>query len=143
MNQNPETTMAERFFILTPTPTDKTETIESGTTFPVYLDATGMPMKWSGDFPIPPVGSKVWVKMNSIGWAVVKGYFESHGYVGLMTLPTKPPTWLRKQMKNDLAEESRGETKLAPWMREGIGCEFGNELSLKRPAKKTPAVTGA
>lgn len=99
-------------------------------TFPVYLDASGMEMMWSGDFPIPPIGSRVFVLMNGIGWAIVKGYFESYGYVGLMTLPTKPPKWLREQQRRE-----RNDPMTPRWSKEGIGCEFGNELSLKRPKK--------
>jgi len=111
----------ERFFILTPTPTDRPD---------VYLDASGNQMKWSGKFPIPAIGTKVFITMNGIGWATVKGYFESYGYVGLMTLAARPPKWLRDQHKRDA--QDLGQPK---WIREGIGCEFGAELALKKPTK--------
>lgn len=123
--------MQERFFILTPTPT--TETVPhpiDGKTLPVYHDAEGKPMMWSGDFPIPPVGSRVFVRMNRIGWAVVKGYFESCGFVGLMTLPLNPPEWLIKQRKRDQKETQ------PKWAKEGIGCTFGNECSLEEPVRQ-------
>lgn len=117
--------MTERFFILTPTATDQPD---------VYLDASGKPMKWSGKFPIPAIGTRVFVVMNRIGWAVVKGYFESDGYVGLMTLPTRPPKWLRDQRKRETSPNQPA------WVRDGIGCEFGMELSLKRPVPKPRAL---
>lgn len=121
----------ERFFILTPTPTDKTKKDNNGNEFPVYLDASGMPMMWSGDFPIPAIGTRVYIRLNSIGWGVVKGYFESCGYVGVMTLPENPPKWLRDQQRRN---NNAGSPQ---WMREGIGCEFGSELSLNAPEKVT------
>lgn len=121
--------MSERFFILTPTPTDGTTTDSIGNVFPIYLDASGLPMKWSGSFPLPAIGSRVFVTMNSIGWAVVKGYFESAGYVGVMTKATNPPKWLRAQHRRDLKS---GRT-MPKWRIEGIGCEFGAEIALKRP----------
>lgn len=123
--------MTERFFIPAPTPTDQKAKDSSGNEYPIYLDAFGMQMKWSGDFPIPAAGTRVFITMNGIGWAVVKGYFESAGYVGLMTLPTNPPKWLRDQRKRDL----KSGRQMPDWMIEGIGCEFGAEMSLKRPKK--------
>jgi hypothetical protein len=137
--------LQERFFILTPTPTDQTEPVKysDGTSkdFPVYLDASGKPMKWSGSFPIPAIGARVYVTMNRIRWAVVKGYFDSEGYVGVMTLPTRPPKWLRDQRKR--AQKEPGYANRPKWVKEGIGCEFGSEISLKRPAKKPLAKEAA
>jgi hypothetical protein len=126
--------MTERFFILTPTATDQTETVtyqdDSSRDFAVYLDASGLPMKWSGDFPVPAIGSRVFITMNRIGWAFVVGFFESGGYVGLMTKPTNPPKWLRDQQRR-----ARKEDGLPQWQRQGIGCTFGAECKLKRPTK--------
>lgn len=124
----------ERFFILTPTPTNETKKDRAGNEFPVYLDASGHPMMWSAAFPLPAIGSRVFVTLNGIGWAVVKGYFESCGYVGLMTLPTKPPKWLRDQVKRHAKNGSAPK-----WIVEGIGCEFGAEVILKRPARSATA----
>jgi len=123
--------MRERFFIPSPAATDKTKTIESGSKFAVYVDADGTEMLWSADFPIPAIGAKIWIRLNNIGWAVVKGYFESCGYVGVMSLPLDPPAWLKKQLADEKGD-------LAPWMREGIGCEFGSEISLDRPEDPKP-----
>lgn len=124
--------MSERFFIPTPTPTTRTKTdpLLPGEAFPVYLDAEGVEMMWSGNFPLPAIDNQVFVKMNKIGWAVVVGYFESHGYVGVMTDPIDPPKWLRKQIKS-----CQNDPKVPKWAKEGICCEFGNELSLKKPKK--------
>jgi hypothetical protein len=101
--------LTERFFIPTPAPTGRTETVKypdgTGRDFPIYLDAHETPMKWSGDFPIPAVGSRVFITMNGIGWAFVVGFFESCGYVGLMTKPINPPQWLRDQQKRELKED--------------------------------------
>ncbi len=112
--------MTERFFILTPTPTD-----QQADGFPVYLDAEGKPMKWSGKFPIPAIGTTVNIRLNGIGLAEVKGYFESCGFVGVMTLPKNPPRWLVKQNREDCKDKRRPQ-----WYREGIGCEFGNEIEV-------------
>ena len=121
--------MQERFFILTPTPTDRRGTASNGREMPIYLDASGKEMWWSAEFPIPAIGQRIFITMNGIGWAVVKGYFESEGYVGVMTIATRPPKWLRDQHKRDL----KSGRALPGWMREGIGCEFGTEIALKRP----------
>jgi hypothetical protein len=129
----------EKFFILTPTPTDRTETVNHGdgtkNDFPVYLNAEGKPLKWSGKFPIPAVGSRVYVTMNGIGWAIVKGFFESCGYVGLMTLPVGPlPKWYKDQRRRERKEPNYASKP--KWIKEGIGCEFGNELALEKPEPK-------
>lgn len=116
------TKFTERFFILTPTPTDRTG--KDG--HAVYLDAEGKEMLWSAKFPIPAIGQRIYINMNGIGWAVVKGYFESCGYVGVMTLPTRPPKYLRDQNKADRKDLSKPQ-----WYRDGIGCEFGSEILLK------------
>jgi hypothetical protein len=125
---NNRSAVEERFFIPKPIPTARTKKDKNGNTFPVYLDARGKPMMWSGDFPIPEIGSRVYIKLNGIGWAIVKGYFESCGYVGLMTLASNPPNWLRNQQ-----EREKLEGRIPDWRKAGIGCEFGAELSLARP----------
>lgn len=123
--------MTERFFILTPTATaeKKTHPID-GRELPIYHDAEGKPMMWSADFPLPAINSRVFVKMNGIGWAVVMGYFESEGFVGLMTLPLNPPAWLVEQRKRD---RKKSQPK---WAQEGIGCTFGIECSMEEPKRK-------
>ena len=120
--------MDERFLIPKPRPTNEIETVESAT-FSIYLNESGERLKWSGEFPLPEVGSRVYVAMNRIGWAIVKGYFESEGYVGVMTLPTEPPEWLRAQREEEKRDPKYAE--LAQWAKEGIGCEFGAEILLQ------------
>jgi hypothetical protein len=117
----------ERFFIATPIPSLEIKTDSDNNTFPVYLNEKGKPMMWSGAFPVPAIGSRVFIKMNNIGWAVVKGYFESCGYVGVMTLPVNPPAWLREQLN-----EPKGPN-CPDWVREGVGREFRSELTLQEP----------
>lgn len=129
--------MTERFFILTPTPTSKTHEHCA-----IYLDASGMEMRWSAKFPIPAIGQRIFITLNGIGWAVVKGYFVSEtsyaNYVGVMTLPTNPPAWLKAQNRRDKkARENRNQPQ---WMIDGIGCEFGAEIELKRPKLVKKAV---
>ena len=122
--------MKERFFIPAPTPTDRTETVND-IAFPVYLDGD-KPMKWSGSFPVPPIESRIWIRMNRIGWAIVKGYFESCGYVGVMALPEDPPKWLLDQRRREKKEP--GYADRPQWYKDGIGCFFGNEMALEQPA---------
>lgn len=105
--------MSERFFILTPTPTNDPH---------VYRDGSEVPMKWSGKYPIPAVGTEIRVTMNGIGSSVVKGYFESHGWVGLMILPNKPPKYYVEQTK-----KHQNDPKKPQWVKDGIGCVFGIE----------------
>lgn len=132
----------ERFFILTPTPTDRLAADSEGRLFPVYLDASGLEMKWSGKSALPAIGERVYMKINSIGWGVVKGYAESHGYLGLLVNPENPPDWWKKQRRNN-AKEHALAVKLGPekaaiervrvlpqWILDGICCVFGAEIDL-------------
>lgn len=133
--------LCERFFILTPAPTGRTKKHPVGSNMcMVYLDAEGKEMLWSADFPIPSIGQRVFITLNGIGWAVVKGYFEStaggESYVGVMTLATRPPKWLRQQHRAEQRERPATWASRPQWYREGIGCEFGTEIALKRPQQK-------
>jgi len=119
----------DRFFIPPPSPTSETRTGEDDNLLPVYLEENGGLLLWSGDFPLPAIDSRVFVNVNNIGWALVKGYYASAGYLGVMTLPINPPMWLCEQWLEDKDSE-RPE-----WAKQGIGCEFGSELSLVEPAK--------
>jgi hypothetical protein len=121
--------LVERFFIPPPIPTSETKKDANDQLLPVYLDEKGRPLLWSGGFPLPAIDSRVFVKMNNIGWALVKGYYASAGYVGVMTLPLSPPAWLFEQCLED-HDPDRPE-----WAKKGIGCEFGSELSLVDSAK--------
>ncbi len=114
----------ERFFISPPVLTPKVRTTDDGQSLAVYLDDKGNEVLWSGEFALPPLDSEVFITTNNIGWAIVKGYFVSAGYLGVMTLPLNPPLWLLMQcfavQKNVDSPE---------WAKQGIGCEFGSELS--------------
>lgn len=119
--------MTEHFYIATPTPTP---TKLNG--FRTYQDPeTGRLMMWSAKFDLPKIGETVHITMNSIGAATVVGYFASPGnaaetewYVGIMTRATNPPEWLRKQNQAGANRMDRPQ-----WWRDGIGCEFGTEIS--------------
>lgn len=128
MKETSEPLVKERFFIPTPTPTDRTE-VGLLCTHAIYLDAEGLAMRWSGKGPIPWIGDQVKVTMNRIGKAEVKGYFVSWGggtdwYVGVMALPLKPPAYYKRQ-----TAEAKKDPRKPRWMGEGIGCFFGNEIS--------------
>lgn len=100
----------------------------------IYRNSDNTPVKWSAKFALPEIGERIFITMNGIGWAVVRGYFESCGYIGVMTKPTRPPAWLVRQNK---------QYKEGPqWLRDGIGCEFGSEVALKRP-KSTRVMEGS
>lgn len=100
--------------------------------FAVYMDENGNPLKWSANFPLPEIGSRVYIILNRIGWAVVKGYFAEAGYLGVMTLATNPPKWLRDQRKRN--QKDPRFVNSPDWVKEGIGCEFGAEIQLNPPA---------
>ncbi len=116
----------EKFFIAKPVPTGDVHLYTDGRT----MEA----LKWSADFPVPNVGDKILITMNGIGWAHVVGYFSSETdggtYLGVMTRATRPPAWLRRQQR----EYAKDATK-PHWYRDGIGCEFGTEIALKRKRK--------
>jgi hypothetical protein len=122
--------MTERFFIPEPVPTGEMSEPRSldEATFPLYREDDGNLLKWSAKFPLPKIGDRIFVRMNGIGWAVVKGYFASEDYLGVMTKATKPPAYLRQQHRRNAKDMSKPQ-----WIREGIGCEFGTEILLKRP----------
>lgn len=134
--------LEERFFILTPTPTGrKGKGPISQTEFDIYLDASGLEMFWSAKFPIPAIGTRIWITLNGIGPADVVGYFCSPGdsegkthYVGVMTKALKPPAWLRRQQRENAKDVSKPK-----WYRDGMGAEFGTEISLTRPRKQRHA----
>ena len=128
----------ERFFLAQPIPTELTDT----TTFPgqslaIYLDSESRhPMKWSAKFPLPTVGTRVWVTMNGLGWGKVVGYWaggdDGKDWLGIMTRLEKPPTWLRKQRKN---QAKTWNERTPQWIKDGIGCETGQEFLLAKPRK--------
>ena len=58
-------------------------------------------LQWASDKSIPSVGTKVNVRMNSIGESVVLKYFVEHGFIGLLVQPLDPPAWYIKQNGKD------------------------------------------
>lgn len=115
--------MQEQFFIPQPTPTDRTVcSAEHGHAF--YLDSSGTRLAWSGTFPLPAIGDRLYILMNGIGWGIVKGYFASAGFVGLMMFAEAPPQWLVDQRKRNAGPRQ------PQWSTDGIGCQFGAELAL-------------
>jgi hypothetical protein len=57
------------------------------------------PYKWSGDNAPPAIGAKVKVYMNSLGNGEVVGYFSEYGWLGVLVVLSKPPSWWRKQTR--------------------------------------------
>jgi hypothetical protein len=96
--------------------------------FALYYNDDGDLLKWSASFPLPQAGDHITITMNGIGPAVVVGFFEENGYVGVMTKATNPPKWLVDQRKRD-KERQDWESK-PKWYRDGIGCVFGVEVAL-------------
>lgn len=59
-------------------------------------------VKWSGDIPPPPIGTRIQITMNNIGPAKVVGYFVEYGWLGLLTHKHEsPPDWWIKQNGRD------------------------------------------
>lgn len=126
--------VVEKFFIERPVFTGRmTERTDMMPPMLVYADSEGQELKWSATFALPEIGQRIYVTMNGIGYAEVKGYFSSDGYVGVMTLAENPPKWLVKQNARD-----RNDASKPRWYRDGIGCEYGVEISLDKPV---PVVT--
>jgi len=145
----------EKFFILTPTPSDKLtitdEKREDGlpteAAFGRYLNADGKPLKWSGKMPLPAIGDRIYLRINSIGYGRVAGYAEVEDFVGLIVEPESPPDWYVKQTKAQKAEHEKAlklteekrkieRLRLHPkWILDGLACVFGAEISLKKGAE--------
>jgi hypothetical protein len=54
----------ERFFIPAPVPTSETKKDADDNLLTVYLDQQGEPLLWSGDFPLPAIDTRVFVKQT-------------------------------------------------------------------------------
>jgi len=97
-------------------------------------------LKWSAPFPLPALGTRVYITMNNIGWATIEGFFAEDGYLGVMTRAEAPPQWLVEQRKRDLTNPRHAHQP--DWWKQGIGCEFGAEIALDKPdpqiVKATP-----
>lgn len=115
--------MNERFFILTPTATGRTVAVEGCGTPAIFLDASGAEMKWGGKNALPEIGERIYVSMNTLGYAKVVGYAESYGWLGLMVEFENPPEWHVKQR-----ERHKNDATKPQWLKDGIGCIFGVEF---------------
>jgi len=58
-------------------------------------------LKWSNKNPVPAIGDVVEVSINKLGAAVVKGYFEESGWLGLIVDLVDAPDWHKRQNGND------------------------------------------
>lgn len=57
---------------------------------------------WTGEDPVPPMGSRVMVTMNNMGTGEVVGYYMAKGednnaYTGVVVLLDTPPIWYLEQ----------------------------------------------
>jgi hypothetical protein len=75
-------------------------------------------VKWSGLYPIPQIGDKVYINFNQLGSGVVESYFVEHSYMGLTVKLDNAPEWHRKQ------------TKGQKW--EGKAMVFGQEINVQK-----------
>lgn len=57
--------------------------------------------KWSGQVSIPEIGTRVYCKINKLGYGLVEHYFTEHGYIGVQVRLENDPDWHVKQTKND------------------------------------------
>jgi len=63
----------------------------------VIDDAAKEAIKWSGKGDVPKLGDTVEITMNSLGKAVVYGYFVAAGWLGVQTVMFHPPAWHLRQ----------------------------------------------
>lgn len=61
---------------------------------------------WSGAFPVPARGEKVFVNMNGFGSGTVHSYFLEHGWLGVRVVLDVDPEWHVKQSKGTKYEGS-------------------------------------
>jgi hypothetical protein len=54
-------------------------------------------LTWSGTQPVPAIGTRVRVYMNSFGPALVRAYFHAEGYLGVVCRPDQLPAWFQQQ----------------------------------------------
>lgn len=120
----PKCTHPQKFFI----PKPKATREKIGADGRVYVTREGIRLGWSNPLPLPMIGDHIDITMNSIGRARVEGYFMEGGYVGVMTKALYPPKWLVQQRKEVPADAPQ-------WIRDGIGCEFGREISIRKPRR--------
>lgn len=58
-------------------------------------------LRWSADFDPPAIGTKILARINNCGEAVVVGYFQQGGFLGVICDLLDAPEWHRKQNNND------------------------------------------
>lgn len=118
--------MSAKFCI--PKPTYIWQEVPGQQSFALYQTADGETLKWSGTFPLPDIGTKIYISMNSIGDAIVKGYFAEEGYVGVMAIALDPPAWLVSQRKRNLTHKRATGESIPTWIKEGQSTVFGSEI---------------
>lgn len=64
--------------------------------------------QWSATFDPPAIGARVQVRTNSLGPAVVTGYFVEAGYLGVIVKLEEPADWYVKQNGGDVPGHSFG-----------------------------------
>jgi hypothetical protein len=52
---------------------------------------------WSGQLPMPALGSMVQVSMNNLGMGSLEDYVLREGYIGLRVQLHAPPDWYTRQ----------------------------------------------
>lgn len=102
-------------------------TINSTSTVPQWVGVQTLAelpagLTWSGTQPVPAVGARVHLYLNSFGPAQVKAYFHAEGYLGVVCAPEVLPAWFQQQ---------------SPGVREGHF--FGIELEPFRSMPVVPA----
>lgn len=55
---------------------------------------------WSGKTDPPPVGTRVNVRINGLGYGTIAAYFTEHGYLGVKITLEDRPEWHVKQNPN-------------------------------------------
>ena len=54
-------------------------------------------LQWSGTREVPAIGAGVHVYLNSFGPAVVRAYFHTDGFLGVLCEFTQVPAWFSRQ----------------------------------------------
>jgi hypothetical protein len=120
------------FLIPRPADTDGNVTREKhdqqNMTFMIYRSERGEELRWSAGFSLPKIGDRIRITINSIGEAEVTGFFKEGGFVGVMTKALDPPKWLKEQREK--MRNASNFDSLPEWLKEGIGCQFGAEITL-------------